>query len=360
MGVPSPFIGSIVASPLRCNGTPVQCTPEPTETGYDLDDGGDFLLPVAMIDKDLPPGAANNGGTSTVDGDDAQTESENIPTSDSAGQERDELESKEALGAEESMQYNMGAQPAMSAPSSSSAQMWPAWGEDASQNMEGWDQYYAGEQTLYDAYGNPMVCAVYAVPVPAEEEMAMQQQSYPAPPPPHPRKAEQPPPIPQHEGAYRPRWVYGWSWPFNTAPTTLIVENLPSELTQSRLLEVLDDWGFCGYYDFVFLPVNLRTGRSQRHALINVTRHSVGLALADRLHGFCDWGVGDGSRRCEANWSLPTQGLAELVENHRNHAAMHELVEGSLKPMLFTDGWQVPFPAPTRWIRNPFQGSGRR
>mmetsp|Transcript_66136 Transcript_66136/g.123404 ORF Transcript_66136/g.123404 Transcript_66136/m.123404 type:complete len:376 (-) Transcript_66136:157-1284(-) len=359
MGVPSPVITSVVHSPLR-HGSPTQCTPtEPTEEVC-ISEAGEFLLPVAMIDKELDSEAANPA-PSTVAEDDDLPESENIPTSDSAGQDGGgaELELKDSSGMEESMLdkledstlYMSTAQSSYSAASCADPQMWSGW-EDCTY-VDGWGHYYQGQQMVYDNYGNPIVCAVYAVPMVAEagDESATEQQ----PPRPHPRKAKQPPPIPQHEGAYRPRWVYGCSWPFNTAPTTLIAESLPVELTQSRLLEVLDDWGFCGYYDFVFLPVNLRTGRSQQHAIINVTRHSVGLALADRLHGFCEWGTGDGHKRCQVTWSLPTQGLAELVENHRNHPAMHEAVEGSLRPVLFSDGWQVPFPPPTRWLRNPFQ-----
>mmetsp|Transcript_8050 Transcript_8050/g.18814 ORF Transcript_8050/g.18814 Transcript_8050/m.18814 type:complete len:364 (+) Transcript_8050:172-1263(+) len=362
MGVPSPVITSIVQSPIR-SCSPAQCALSGPTEEVCLSEAGEFLLPVAMIDKELPPG--ENPAPSTVAEDDDLPESENIPTSDSAGQDGGaaELELKDSSVAEESMidkldslledstLYMSTAQSSYSA-ASCADQMWPGW-EDCSY-ADGWEHYYAGQQMVCDSYGNPVVCAVYAVPVVVGADDSERQ-----PPRPHPRKAKQPPPIPQHEGAFRPRWVYGCSWPFNTAPTSLIAESLPSELTQSRLLEVLDDWGFCGYYDFVFLPVNLRSGRSQQHAIINVTRHSVGLALADRLHGFCEWGIGDGSKRCQVTWSLPTQGLTELVETHRNHPAMHEAVEGSLRPVLFSDGWQVPFPPPTRWIRNPFQ-VGRR
>lgn len=161
------------------------------------------------------------------------------------------------------------------------------------------------------------------------------------------------PPLPEGQEPYRPKWVYGSSWPFNHAPTTLILENLPQELTHAELLAVLDTAGFRSLYDFVFLPVNLRTGKNQGQAIVNFTRHSYGSALAARIHGFSGWGVADDGKPCQVKWSLPLQGLVEHIENYRNHPTMHESVPEAFRPTLFLDGWKVPFPAPTKWIRSP-------
>lgn len=161
-------------------------------------------------------------------------------------------------------------------------------------------------------------------------------------------------PEPPPEGqAYKPKWVYGSSWPFNHAPTTLILDNLPRDLTYAEFLAVLDASGFRGFYDFAFLPVSLRTGRNQGHAIVNLTRHSYGLALAARAQGFADWGESADGRCCEVKWSLPLQGIAEHIENYRNHPAMHESVPEGFRPAVFVDGWQVPFPPPTKKIRAP-------
>mmetsp|Transcript_80843 Transcript_80843/g.228839 ORF Transcript_80843/g.228839 Transcript_80843/m.228839 type:complete len:401 (+) Transcript_80843:125-1327(+) len=165
-----------------------------------------------------------------------------------------------------------------------------------------------------------------------------------------------PPPAAEGQEAYRPKWVYGPSWPFNHAPTALVLDNVPRDLTQAELLAVMDNAGFSGFYDFVFLPAIFRTGRNQGQAIINFTRHCYGLDFAARAHGFSGWGCGDDGRPCEAKWSLPLQGLVELVENYRNHPAMHESVPEGFRPMLFSEGWQVPFPLPTRRIRPPRMG----
>jgi len=168
-----------------------------------------------------------------------------------------------------------------------------------------------------------------------------------------PKVAQVPPPLP--EDGYRPKWAYGPRWPFNRAPTSITLSNLPFQLTQNELIQVLDREGFCGFYDFVFVPCCFQTGRNYGTAIVNLTSHRHGNALAARFHRFCDWGCGN-RRPCEVKWSLPLQGLAEHMETYRNHEAMHENVPEAFRPMMFVEGWQVPFPYPTEWIPAPRLG----
>jgi len=152
-------------------------------------------------------------------------------------------------------------------------------------------------------------------------------------------------PPPPAKGSFKPAWCYGSTWPFTHAPTTLVLKHLPPELTQSELLMVLDKQGFNGFYDFVFLSVNLRTGKSRREAIVNLTRHSYGLALAAKMHEFNDFGVETShGAGCRVEWSLPLQGLTEHIEHYRNHPNMHPDAPDDLRPAIFAFGWQVPFP----------------
>jgi len=160
-----------------------------------------------------------------------------------------------------------------------------------------------------------------------------------------------PPPLPEGKEAYKPWWVYTSSR--RCAPTTLLLKNLPSDLTQSQFVTELNLAGFSGLYDFVFLPVSLRTGRSSRHAIVNMVRHSYGLSLASHFHKRMDWGVGNGVPSCQVEWSLFEQGLLELLEVYRNDVTMHFSVGDDLRPALFSEGWQIPMPVPTRHIRAP-------
>lgn len=187
-------------------------------------------------------------------------------------------------------------------------------------------------QAVYDESGN-----VYYVPcwmsAPDEpKDVAEDEEAACAPPPPAP-------------GAYTPQWEYGPCWPFNWAPTTLALFALPAELAQTDLVEVLDKFGFSGFYDFVFMPSDSR-GINEGRAFVNLTRHEYGLSLAARLHGFKSWGVGSDRVPCEVRWSLPLQGLAEHVEHARDHPANRADAQDARRPLLFGKGWQVPFPSP--------------
>jgi len=172
-----------------------------------------------------------------------------------------------------------------------------------------------------------------------------------------PKQVPQLPLLVAGQEPFKPKWVYGSSWPFNHAPTTLILDSLPKSLTQEELMAVLDGNGFCGLYDFLFLPTNLKNGRNEGHAIVNFTRHSYGSSFAARIQGFQDWGMTcSEDKPCEVRWSLPLQGLVEHVQSYRNHPCMHESVSQAFRPMIFDRGWKVPFPSPTQPIRDPRMG----
>lgn len=153
-----------------------------------------------------------------------------------------------------------------------------------------------------------------------------------------------------------PQWFYGRQWPFNCAPTTLTLGNLPSALSQEEVIAVLNSMGFRGKYDLVYMPKCFATGKNLGHATVNLLRHADGLALAARIHGFQTWSVGDGETSCTAEWSLPMQGWTEHVEAYRNHPVMHESVPESFRPMVFENGRRGIFPQPTEFVPKPRLG----
>merc|ERR1719199_886048 len=112
-------------------------------------------------------------------------------------------------------------------------------------------------------------------------------------------------------------WVYGAEWPFCVAPTTLMLSNLPTDLLQEDLIEVLDKEGFSGFYDFLYLALDPNTHRNLGHAIVNLTRHEYGLALSALMHGRTSW-CGTITSECQVTWSIPLQGLSQLIEHYRN------------------------------------------
>lgn len=134
--------------------------------------------------------------------------------------------------------------------------------------------------------------------------------------------------------------------------TTLMIRNLPIDLTRCMLLNLLSQQGFDGCYDFVYLPMDFRTGGGKGFAFVNmVSPHIAGL-LRSHFTGFSSWPL-PSRKVAEVVWSSPNQGLAIHIERYRNSAVMHESVPDHFKPMLFQDGVRVDFPAPTRVIRAP-------
>lgn len=53
--------------------------------------------------------------------------------------------------------------------------------------------------------------------------------------------------------------------------TTLMIRNLPKTLTQQTLLQELDQSGFNGMYDFVYLPCSFMARKTSGYAFINMT-----------------------------------------------------------------------------------------
>lgn len=146
------------------------------------------------------------------------------------------------------------------------------------------------------------------------------------------------------QGAHAPVWVYGAQWPHCVAPTTLVLSNLPDSLLQEDLIEILDKEGYSGFYDFFYLPTEPDHCRNLGYAIINLTRHEYGLSLSALMHGRASW-CGVKSAQCQVSWSMPLQGVTELVGHyHYAHPACHESVPLDMRPTFFSGGWPRPLP----------------
>jgi len=134
--------------------------------------------------------------------------------------------------------------------------------------------------------------------------------------------------------------------------TTLLLRNLPDNYTRVMFIDLLEREGFGSAYSFLYVPIDFKTKAPLGYALLDFADPSMLRRFWSVFHGFSRWDAAS-NQACFVSWSEPNQGLAALVERHRDSAVMHSSVPEEYKPMLFKEGRRVPFPPPTKAIRAP-------
>lgn len=136
--------------------------------------------------------------------------------------------------------------------------------------------------------------------------------------------------------------------------TTVMMRNLPNNMTRDMLLTLVDSQGFKGCYDFVYLPTDFRSKARAGlgYSFINFEDPATALRFHDHFSGFSDWSF-QSEKVCTTMWSTALQGRDAHVERYKNSPVMHESLPDEAKPLLFKDGERLPFPAPTKRIRPP-------
>lgn len=135
-------------------------------------------------------------------------------------------------------------------------------------------------------------------------------------------------------------------------PTTLMLRNIPNDYTRTMLLELLDEQGFAGQYDFVYLPIDFHRKYGFGYAFVNFVSYAQADLARLRLHGFNRWLIAS-QKICQVCWGEPLQGLPAHIERYRSSPVMHHDVPDEFKPIILQEGSRVPFPPPTRRVRAP-------
>jgi len=134
--------------------------------------------------------------------------------------------------------------------------------------------------------------------------------------------------------------------------TTVMMRNIPNNLTREQLLALVNDGGFQRRYDLLYLPMDLKKQVGLGYAFINFVSHEDAEAFAQHFRGFKEWKM-QSEKVCEITWSDALQGLDAHVQRYRDCPVMHDSLPDEFKPVLFKDGVRVPFPKPTKRIRAP-------
>lgn len=135
--------------------------------------------------------------------------------------------------------------------------------------------------------------------------------------------------------------------------TTVVIRNLPRTYTREMVCEFMNEEGFAGRYDFVYLPTDFRTWLAFGYAFVNMVTPEDATDIMRCVDGFDEWKHDGEGKSCNVVWSDPYQGLEANIERYRNSPVMNESVNETYKPMLYHDGKSIPFPSPTKKLRQP-------
>lgn len=137
--------------------------------------------------------------------------------------------------------------------------------------------------------------------------------------------------------------------------TTVMLTRVPTNITRDQLQVLLESEGFFGLFDFLYLPVDLRSLQSYGFAFVNLSSHECAERFRFHFQGFQV-----GNSTWEAIWSDKEQGLPSHVDRYRNSPVMHANVSDEARPLMFQGGERMAFPAPTKKIKSPrVRGSKR-
>merc|ERR1711963_743141 len=107
--------------------------------------------------------------------------------------------------------------------------------------------------------------------------------------------------------------------------------------------DLLDAQGLEKMYDFIYTPVKFSHMATIGYAFVNFVSNKAAADCLLRLDGFSNWAT-----PCENSlsvlWSEKDQGLAVIIDRHRNSPVMHDSVREEFKPALYVDGVKTAFP----------------
>jgi protein phosphatase 1 regulatory subunit 42 len=104
----------------------------------------------------------------------------------------------------------------------------------------------------------------------------------------------------------------GKLWKQNGPVTTLMINNIPIDVRQKELLDLIDEDGFRGRYNFFFIPVNFREMTNQGIAFVNFRTNKDAIDFSRAWNGARLLGMGGAAPLMNISPSR-TQGLTAIA-----------------------------------------------
>lgn len=150
------------------------------------------------------------------------------------------------------------------------------------------------------------------------------------------------------------------AFPGSRAVTTVMLRNLPCSFTRNELLCMLDNEGFAGIYDFLYIPFDFQRGWCKGFAFVNLISAEHLQRFVEVFEGYSHWATAIGSSKVCQTSPSHTQGLRANIERFRNNPVMSDAVPDMFKPALYVGKREVPFPGPTGALAQASQKSRTR
>nr|CAB3457682.1 unnamed protein product [Digitaria exilis] len=148
----------------------------------------------------------------------------------------------------------------------------------------------------------------------------------------------------------KPRCIFDAS----SGCTSLMIRNIPNDFRRTRLMHIIDQ--HCSIeneniesgdvkseYDFLYLPMDFRTGANKGYAFVNLTTPEAARRLRDHLHRH-RWKVNGSGKTCEVDQAY-RKGLDELVKKLSD--SRFDCGDEEFLPVWFEpprDGTRTPLP----------------
>jgi len=113
--------------------------------------------------------------------------------------------------------------------------------------------------------------------------------------------------------------------------TTVLVRNLPSDFSTQQLVQLLDDHGFGGTWDFTYAPCDFQTGCGFGYAVVNFVLPSKAQQFRNKFEGFQ---LPSQDEALAVVWSPTRQGFQALQDRYERSVVMDEAVPLPFKPLF--------------------------
>ncbi|KAF4697541.1 hypothetical protein FOZ60_004413 [Perkinsus olseni] len=124
-----------------------------------------------------------------------------------------------------------------------------------------------------------------------------------------------------------------------TKPTTMMLRKVPKACSVESLTTVLNERGFSGLYDFIYVPLDFKTRQSTGFAFINFCTEEVAQSFVDNFH------LTKIANRTIKVCPARVQGLPANVEHFKNNPV--NFAAEPFRPKLFQLGTGRPSPSPS-------------